>query len=189
MTKAPAKTPVKAPAKPGAKATAKPPVKAVAKAAAKPPVKAAAKTAPKPNLTVVPQVVASVNAVLEPVQKDFPVTETAVKATPQPTSDDTVKATHVLKLRELVDQVATASGAKKKGLKEVVEATLAALGAALSRGDELNLPPLGKAKVGRQKTMGDGEMLVVKLRRGTSAAGGAKANKKDDQEALAVADD
>lgn len=79
-------------------------------------------------------------------------------------------AGQVLKVKELVEQVAKASGAKKKDLKEIIEAVLAELGQALSEGKELNLPPLGKAKVNRQK----GDLLVVKLKRSGAEKSGKK---------------
>lgn len=55
-----------------------------------------------------------------------------------------------LKLKALVDQVTATTGGKKKDVRAAVSATLQALGAALSAGQELNLPPLGKAKVSRK---------------------------------------
>ncbi|MDP3959225.1 MAG: HU family DNA-binding protein [Pseudorhodobacter sp.] len=91
----------------------------------------------------------------------------------------------VLKMKELVDQVVKATGAKKKDVKPIIEATLASLGAALSHGDDLNLLPLGKAKVGRQVDLAIGELIVVKLRRG----GARGADKSKAKEALAEADD
>jgi len=93
----------------------------------------------------------------------------------------------VLKLKQLVAQVAAANGGKKQGIKEVVIATLAALGNALSSGQNLNLPPLGKARVGRQKAAAgeDGELIVVKLRRG----GAPKNRKKDVTEGVAAAEE
>ena len=39
-------------------------------------------------------------------------------------------------------------GGKKKGVKEIVEATLSVLGEALQKGEALNIPPFGRAKVG-----------------------------------------
>lgn len=90
-------------------------------------------------------------------------------------------ASQALKLKDLVERVAKASGAKKNGLKEIVEAVLAEMGQALSEGKELNLPPLGKAKVNRQK----GDLLVVKLKR----SGGEKSGKKDVTEGVAEAED
>ena len=71
-----------------------------------------------------------------------------------------------LKLKDLVDQVAAASGAKKKDAKTVAEATLAALGAALDRGEELNLPGLGRARVVKSAEKSGAQVLTLKLRRG-----------------------
>ena len=78
-----------------------------------------------------------------------------------------VSKTLALKKRELVERVAALSGGKKKSVKEVVEATLAVLGEALEKGEELILPPFGKAKVNRAKDGAAGsKLLTVKLRRG-----------------------
>lgn len=71
-----------------------------------------------------------------------------------------------LKKKELIARVTEALGARKGGVKEVVEATLLAMGAALSKGESLNLPPFGKARVNRKRDVPGGEMLVLKLRRG-----------------------
>lgn len=82
----------------------------------------------------------------------------------------------VLKKQNLVDRIVTASGAKKKDVKLIFEAALAVLGDALSAGEELNLPPLGKLKVNRQKAEGNAEVIIIKLRRsgGNAAVSGAK---------------
>jgi len=70
-----------------------------------------------------------------------------------------------LRKKDLVDRVCAESGLKKKDVKPVVEATLKVLGDALQAGSALAIPPLGKARVNRQRgTTGD-EVLVVKLRR------------------------
>lgn len=106
----------------------------------------------------------------------------AAAASPQPKS---AKATTALKMKDLIGAVLKATGVKKKGLKEIVEATLSCLGDALSKGHDLNLPPLGKAKVGRQQDQAVGELIVVKLRRGGPKGAGRKAAK----EALAAAED
>ncbi len=90
-----------------------------------------------------------------------------------------------LKVKTLVDQVVAVSGGKKKGVKEIIDATLAAMGAALSRGESLNLPPLGKAKVSRQTEKSGAELIVVKFKRGGAGAGRNKAAK----EALAAAEE
>jgi hypothetical protein len=88
-----------------------------------------------------------------------------------------------LRVRDLVDRVADLSGAKKKDTREIVEATLAALGAAIDAGEVLNLPPLGKLRVARAAT-GETGAVTLKLRRGA----GGKANEKADKEGLAEAD-
>jgi Bacterial DNA-binding protein len=80
-----------------------------------------------------------------------------------------------LKLKDLIDGVATATGGKKPEVKKIVEATLAALGEALATGKALAVPPLGKLRVVKNK----GPALTLKLR----LADGAKAA------GLALADD
>jgi DNA-binding protein HU-alpha len=76
-----------------------------------------------------------------------------------------VPAGPVLKKKELVERVAETAGVKKKTAKSVVEATLVELGAALTRGEALNLPPFGKVRVNRQRDAGGGEVLILRLRR------------------------
>jgi nucleoid DNA-binding protein len=71
----------------------------------------------------------------------------------------------VLKKKDLVERVAKRTAAKKSEARDIVDAVLAELGAALARGDELNLPPLGKAKVNKTRDIAQGEVLIVKLRR------------------------
>lgn len=76
-------------------------------------------------------------------------------------------AVAVVKLKDLIDSVATATGGKKPDVKKTVEATLAALGEALATGKALTVPPLGKLRVVKNK----GPALTLKLR----LADGAKA--------------
>jgi len=139
-----------------------------------PPTKPAAhKPAAKPKLVKVPAPEAGAVAAAKPVA---------------------AKPRDALKLRELVDAVVKATNGKKKDVKPIIEATLTCLGAALSHGKDLNLPPLGKAKVGRQQDQASGgELIVVKLHRG-AGRGGAKgagqgADKKARKEALAEPDE
>ncbi len=70
-----------------------------------------------------------------------------------------------MRRKELIERVAELTGGKKKDLREIVEAVLEVLGEALTKGEELNLPPLGKAKVNRQRDLTSGQVLIVKLRR------------------------
>lgn len=70
-----------------------------------------------------------------------------------------------LKKKEFYERVAQASGAKKNKVKPVVDAVLAELGAALAKGEELNLPPLGKVSINRQKDAGNAHVMIAKIRR------------------------
>jgi hypothetical protein len=82
------------------------------------------------------------------------------------------------KLKDLIDNVATATGGKKPEVKKTVEATLAALGKALATGKGLTVPPLGKLRVVKNK----GPALTLKLRLadGAKAAGLALAEDVED---------
>ena len=124
--------------KPAAKLPANPPAKAATTPAAKP--------AAKPPVAAPPA---------SPMAKPF--TASQPKASP--------KAETTMKMKELVEAVSKATGGKKKGVREIVEATLAAIGGALGAGSDLNLPLLGKAHVNRTRDSANGEILVIKLRR------------------------
>jgi len=69
-----------------------------------------------------------------------------------------------LKLRELVGRVVEVTGGKKKGVKEIVEATLTALGDALAKGEELNLPGVGKVRVAKSVDREGRSMMTLKVR-------------------------
>ncbi|WP_226341074.1 HU family DNA-binding protein [Gemmobacter serpentinus] len=144
--------------------------------------KPARKAAAKPMAKAKP-----IKAASKPASEPAPPEAAAIAAPPSQGGPEikVMSAANSLKLKALIDQVAEASGAKPKLVKPVVEATLAAMGRALSDGMELNLPPFGKARVSRQKEAGSGEMLIVKLKRG----GGAKSDKKDVPEGVAEAED
>ncbi len=84
-----------------------------------------------------------------------------------------------LRLKTLVDRVTASTGGKKKGVKEIVEATLAQLGTALENGEALNLPGFGRLRVAKGSV--DGSPMTLKLRR--APVDGAK--KKPANEPLA----
>jgi hypothetical protein len=89
-----------------------------------------------------------------------------------------------LRLKELLGRVTSTTGAKPREVREIVGATLAEIGQALARGEGLNLPDLGRARVTRRSGDAEaGHTLVVKLRQ--AGATGAKAGK----EPLAEVDD
>ncbi|MGL6210738.1 MAG: HU family DNA-binding protein [Paracoccaceae bacterium] len=94
-------------------------------------------------------------------------------------AEPAAKGPAALRLKELVDRVAAATGGKKKGVKEIVEATLSQLGLALGNGEMLNLPALGRVRVA--KGGAEGAAMTLKLR--PAAAEGAK--KKPAKETLA----
>ncbi|MEY4984463.1 MAG: hypothetical protein RIR62_2729 [Pseudomonadota bacterium] len=86
-----------------------------------------------------------------------------------------------LKKKELFERVVAAIGGKKKaGVKEIVEATLTTLGEALQKGETLNLPPFGKARIAKSKGEGMKAQLTVKLR-----GAGEKKTARPAKEALA----
>ena len=111
--------------------------------------KAAAK--PKPAPKAAPAVKAPL-AVVAPVA----VAEGGAKAAKSPAVQ--------LRKKELIARVVDVVGGKKKGVKEIVEATLSVLGEALQKGEALNIPPFGRAKVARQKGEGKTSSMTVKLR-------------------------
>lgn len=90
----------------------------------------------------------------------------------KPTTADTIK------LRDLVETVAAATGAKKPDAKKSVEAVLAAIGAGLAAKSVLVVPPLGKLRVAKS----NGSVLTLKLRLADAsrAAGLALADDEED---------
>lgn len=84
-----------------------------------------------------------------------------------------------LRKKDLMERVGAISKAKKKDIKDVIDATLAVLGEAIAKGEGLMLPPLGKARITRQKDVKVGELYIIKLRRG---AGGKGKTPTDDPE-------
>ena len=74
-----------------------------------------------------------------------------------------------MKKKELIEAVVARSGIKKKDAKPVVEAMLAVLGEALQDGRALNLHPMGKGKINREKKLASGRMLVARIRQNETA--------------------
>lgn len=162
----------KAPAKSARKAAAS---KSTAKAASRMPT-----TAKPAAASVVAPVVASVNLSVVPA-KAMP-TDTATRA-----SETDGTGAVLLRKKDFVERVVAASGAKKKDARDVIDATLKALGEALAAGESVVLPPFGRARVSRQVDRKGGEMLVVKLVR--SDQGSANKPVETSDEALAVGED
>lgn len=94
----------------------------------------------------------------------------AVKTAPQAASPggkveegDRVKSPG-LRLKDLLARVAEQSDAPKKAQREVCEAVLEMLGAALAAGEEINLPGLGRLKVVKSSGKSGGPVLTVKVK-------------------------
>lgn len=77
-----------------------------------------------------------------------------------------------LKKRELIDRVVAASGIKKNQAKPAIEAMLAIVGEALAKGEAMNLEPLGKLKVQKEKDVGAADVYSVRIRRKKPAQAG-----------------
>ncbi|MEM6371350.1 MAG: HU family DNA-binding protein [Pseudomonadota bacterium] len=91
--------------------------------------------------------------------KPAPAAPATVVDAPQP-----VVLGPMMRKPELINAVVAQSGLKKKDVKPVVEATLAVLGAALQDNRELNLQPLGKIKVNREKKKPKGKLMIARIR-------------------------
>lgn len=122
-------------------------------------------------------------------KKSTPSTKKPAAAKPAPVAVVTEEGVAVgkppktdsLRKKDLIQRVvAVMDGKKKGGVKEVVEATLSVLGEALQKGEALNLPPFGKARVAKSKGEGKTASLTVKLREA-----GQKKTPRPPKEALA----
>ncbi|MCK8482412.1 HU family DNA-binding protein [Aliiroseovarius sp. S2029] len=74
-------------------------------------------------------------------------------------------ANPVVKTRDMLARVAARADLRPNQARDVYEAVLEELGAALLRGEKLRLPPLGTIKVNRQKSLPDADVIICKIRR------------------------
>lgn len=90
----------------------------------------------------------------------------------------------MLKKAEFLDRAVSRTDVKKRDAKPAIEAALAVLAEALSNGEELNLPPMGKLRVVKSKDLGEGaKVLTLKLRTMKDGAGlGAGPSDSDDSD-------
>ena len=89
----------------------------------------------------------------------------------------------LLKKPDFLDRAITRAGVKRRDAKPAIEAALQELAAALLRGDELNLPPLGKIKVMKARDLGDGAAaLTLKVRTMKDDAGQGKSGVAEDDQ-------
>jgi len=80
------------------------------------------------------------------------------------TPPDPANAT-VLQKRQFMNRIAQRTGQRNADIRDIVEATLAELGEAIAAGQTLALPPLGRARINRQKDVSGSEVIVLRLRR------------------------
>lgn len=71
-----------------------------------------------------------------------------------------------LRIRDLVTRVTEATGGKRKDVKEMVEATLKALGDAMAAGEDMNLPGFGRTRITRSAEKDGASHLTMKVKRG-----------------------
>jgi hypothetical protein len=112
-----------------------------------------------------------------------PVAEAAATPAPAAKPDRVARkkaaaAVETIKLRNLVDTVAAATGAKKPEAKKSIEAVLAALGAGLAAKSVFVVPPLGKLRVAKS----NGSVLTLKLRLADTSRAAGLALADDDED-------
>lgn len=77
--------------------------------------------------------------------------------------------------KDFLDRVSEAAGVKRGTAKKIVDAVLMELGDTLQRGENVNLPPLGKLSVNRMKEAPNAHIMITKIRRSKSMVEAAKA--------------
>lgn len=123
---------------------------------------------------------------LEPVALAAEAVEAGPESEVEETSGDAPVV--LIKKKEFVERVVAVSGAKKAVARDLSEAVLRVLGEALSNGESLILPPLGKLRVAKHIDRTGAEVLQIKLKRSTGEAD-AKNPKKTEDAPLAEAED
>ena len=98
--------------------------------------------------------------------------KTTATRTTKPVAAPKAEVARELKKKELIDRVVAASGVKKNQAKPVVESMLAILGDALAKGEAMNLEPMGKVKVQKEKDVGGANVYSCRIRRKKIAGAG-----------------
>ena len=131
-----------------------------------------AKAGMKPAPTTAAKRVAK--AAATPAVKSVVTAESAVSLAPVAADSDNAPARMALKKKDLLARVVQESGARKADARTVTEAVLKVLGEALSAGEDVHVPPLGKLKVNKRFERAGAEIMVMKLRRDGAGAPGEK---------------
>ena len=69
-----------------------------------------------------------------------------------------------MRRKDMLDRVANRSGMKKKDIRPVLDAVLSEIAEALAKGQDVNLPPLGKLKVRKVKQQENAQVTILRLR-------------------------
>ena len=101
---------------------------------------------------------------IKPTPQEVQTTQEHVEKPAIEETEETVDS-NVLSKRELIAQATARSGLKRRDVKPVVEAVLAALGDAISDGRDMNLQPFGKLRIARQKELDNANLTMMRLRR------------------------
>lgn len=101
--------------------------------------------------------------------------------TSEVSSDADISVVVTMKKKEFIDRIVERSGVKKGQAKSVVDATLKELGDLLQDGVELNVPPLGKLSVNRNKEVDNAFVMITKLRRAKGMIAGNASGEEGDE--------
>ena len=94
----------------------------------------------------------------------------------------------MLKKLDLLDRIVARSGLKRRDAKLALEATLSELRTVLEIGHELSVPPLGRVRIVKTKTLeGGASLLTLKVR--TARQSAKKPRDVDVEEASGLAND
>ena len=83
-----------------------------------------------------------------------------------PTPEDSGPAAEgrpVIKRKEFFERIAESSGARKGEVRKVAAATLEAISLALQAGEDLNIPPLGRIKLIKERQTAQRQALTVRI--------------------------
>jgi DNA-binding protein HU-alpha len=86
----------------------------------------------------------------------------------------------MMRRKEFLELVVEKSGAKKGDARGVTDAVLAAMAEVLAAGKDMNLPPLGKVKMVKEKQVGARQVLTVRVIIGGGSADSAEGLAEDD---------
>ena len=122
-----------------------------------------------------------------PVQRSGVKSQTKDAAMQQEATEEGSAAV-MLRKKDFLERVIATSGVKRAVARAVTDAVLKELGTALSQGENLVLPPLGKLRVTKQIDRSGAELLQVKIRRGGPTAEAEEGDEKTDDTPLAEAE-